>query len=197
MRRTLWMGALLGMAASAASAGTFVVRPGGESKVTFLSKATIESFTGKTGRLEGRVVVDTAAVGDSITAHLEVDLASLDTGNAHRNRNMRDQHLETDKFPKAIFDGAAVLGPTGARLAAGQPVTIQIEGTFTLHGVSRRLRVEVEATYSEKEGSGRIAFHTVFPVNLADYAVTRPEFLFLKLAESQEVRVSALAVAAP
>ena len=195
--KRLWIGVMLATVASPVWAGEFVVRPGGESKVTFLSRATIEGFTGKTSRLEGRIVADPAALGDTITAHLEVDLASLDTGIARRNKHMRENHLETDQYPKAIFDGATVLGPAGAQLAAGQPVTIRLEGTFTLHGVSRRMRVEVEATYSEKGGSGQIAFRTAFPVALSDYAISRPEFLFLKLAESQEVRVSGLAVAAP
>jgi len=179
-----------------ARAAEFIVKPGSENKVVFVSKATIESFEGKTHKLEGRIAVDPGAVSDSITVHLEVDLASLDTGIAKRNRHMRENHLETDQFPRAVFDGAAVLGPAGAKLEAGKPVSFDVEGTFTLHGVSRRLRVAAEVTYTPQGSGGRLAFRTRFPVALPDYAIRRPEFLFLKLSETQEVRVTGVGVTA-
>lgn len=189
--------AVLVAAAGPVRAADFVVRPGGDSKVVFVSQATMETFEGKTSRLEGRLALDPAALGDSITVHLEVDMASLDTGMAKRNGHMRAKHLETDKYPKAVFDGAALLGPAGARLESGKPVSCQVEGTFTLHGVSRRLKLAAEATYTQPGGAARIAFRTTFPVALSDYGISRPQFLFLKLAEVQQVRVSAVAVAAP
>jgi polyisoprenoid-binding protein YceI len=187
---------LLVAAAGSARAADFVVRPGGDSKVVFVSEATMETFEGKTSRLDGRIALDPAALGDSITVHLEADMASLDTGIARRNAHMKAHHLETDKYPRAVFDGAAVLGPAGARLEAGKPLSCEIEGTFTLHGVSRRLKIAAEATYTPG-APARIAFRTTFPVALSDYAISRPQFLFLKLAEVQQVRVSAVAVAAP
>ena len=178
-----------------AGAGEFLVRPGGQTKVVFVSKAAMERFEGKTSRMEGRILVDPAAVGDSVTVHLEVDLASLDTGIAKRNAHMRDHHLETGKYPKAMFDGATVRGPGGVMLVPGKPVVLDLEGSFTLHGVSRRIRINVEALHTTQNGSGRIEFHTAFPVALADYEISRPQFLFIKLAATQDVRVSGVAVA--
>jgi len=196
--------ALLGLAVAAlalsprasAHATEFVVRPGGENKVVFVSKAPIEAFEGRTNRMEGRIVVDPAEVGDSITVHLEVDLASLDTGIAKRNQHMRENHLETAKYPRAVFDGASVSAPIGARLdAASRMVSFDVEGTFSLHGVSRRLRIKAEAAYVAQPRVGQLRFRTTFPVNLNDYAIRRPEFLFLKLAEIQTVKVDGVAVA--
>ena len=181
-----------------ALAGEFLVHAGGENKVTFISRAAMERFEGKTSRMEGRIVVAPDSVGDSITVHLEVDMASLDTGIAKRNQHMREAHLETKKYPKSVFDGATVLGPAGAKLEPGKPMMLDVNGTFTLHGVSRRIRITVEATYTPATAGGsRIAFHTAFPVALADYQISRPQFLFLKLAEAQDVHVSGVAVAAP
>ena len=180
------------LATSPASATPFVVRAGGENKVVFVSKASMESFEGKTNKLEGTINVDPAKVGDSAAVHFEVDLASLDTGIAMRNKHMRENHLETAKYPKAVFDGAAIRGPGDAVLTSGKTIPLDVEGTFTLHGVSRRIRITVQTTYQPNDG-GRITFQTRFPVLLADYAISRPQFLFLKLAESQEVRVSGVA----
>lgn len=178
------------------SAATFLVHAGGGNKVVFVSKATMEKFEGKTDHIDGRIEVDPARLGDSAAVHFEVDLASLDTGIAIRNRHMREEHLETAKYPKAVFDGVAIHAPAGG-LEAGKPTPLDVEGTFTLHGVSRRIRITVEATYQPKEKGGEIAFRTAFPVTLADYRISRPQFLFMKLAETQEVQVKGIASAAP
>jgi polyisoprenoid-binding protein YceI len=183
--------------ATAAHAAVFAVKPGKDTKVVFTSKAPTETFQGKTDKMEGTLTLDPSAVGDSITVHLEVDLASLDTGKKMRNEHMRENHLETDKYPKAVFDGAAVLSPAGAKLEPGKQVAFQIEGTFALHGVMRRLRCAAEATFTSVGKGGTIAFHASFPVALPDYKIARPEFLFLKLAEEQQVDVSGVASSAP
>lgn len=195
-KRILVCGLLAGMP-GLATAATFLVHPGRENKVVFVSKASMESFEGKTNRLEGTIQVDPSNLGDSIEVHLEVDLASLDTGLPLRNKHMRENHLETDKYPKAIFEGAAVRGPVGAALEPGKAKRFDVEGTFTVHGVSRRLRIQVDAVYLPSPGGDRISFQTAFPVLLSDYKIDRPQFLFLKLAESQEVRVAGVAVAGP
>ena len=193
----LGVACLLALTTGTSHATDFVVRPGKDTNVVFTSKAPIETFEGKTHSLEGKLTLEPGTVGDSITVHLEVDLASLDTGKALRNKHMREEHLETAKYPKAVFDGATVLSPAGAKLEPGKNVAFQIEGTFTLHGVSRRLRCDATATYTPQGKGGAIAFSATFPVTLSDYSIKRPEFLFLKLAEAQQVRVSAVASSAP
>lgn len=193
MRMPLMLLAALVACAPPARAAGYLVKPGAGTAVVFTSKAPTETFEGRTDRMEGRLDVDPAAVGDSVTVHFEVDLASLDTGSKLRNKHMRENHLETSKFPKAVFDGAAVLSPAGARLEPGKTVTFEAEGTFTIHGVSRRLRCTAEVTWS----ASALAFKATFPITLSDYAIKRPEILFLKLAETQQVRVSATATPAP
>ncbi len=189
--------AVITLPAGPAGATDFAVRPGKDTNVVFTSKAPMETFEGKTHNMTGTLSVEPGAVGDSITVHLEVDMASLDTGKGLRNKHMREEHLETDKFPKSVFDGATVLSPAGAKLEIRKPLAFQIEGTFTLHGVRRRLRCDATATYSERGKVGVIEFTATFPVTLQDYSIKRPEFLFLKLAETQQVRVSGTASSGP
>ena len=191
MSTRAWSVALAAIAflAGSAAAGTFSVRPGGDTKVVFTSKAPVETFEGRTDQMQGTITVDPAAVGDSITVHLEVDLASLDTGKKLRNRHMRENHLETVKYPKAVFDGATVRG--AAKLEPGKKSTFDVDGTFALHGVSRRLRATAEV-WLDATGK-QLGFVATFPIALPDYAIRRPEFLFMKLAEVQQLRVSATA----
>jgi polyisoprenoid-binding protein YceI len=177
-----------------AGAAEFIVKAGAPNKVVFVSKAATETFDGETDRITGRIVVDAAGVIDTVTVNLEVDMASLDTGIGKRNSHMRENHLETDKYPKAVFAGASVLGPEGATLAPGKPVSFECEGDFTLHGVTKRLRVTVEVTQRDAR---TLAFKTAFKVPLADYKIDRPKFLFLKLGEVQDVTVEGVAISAP
>jgi polyisoprenoid-binding protein YceI len=193
-RLLLLVCSLLFVLPSLANAAEFLVGPGGGNKVVFVSRAASERFEGKTSKIEGKIVASPDSLGDSITVHLEVDLESLDTGIGLRNKHMRENHLETKKYPKAVFDGASLRSPA-PEFGSGKQTTFDVEGTFTLHGVSRRIRIKVVATYSSARG--RISFQTVFPVALADYQISRPQFLWLKLADVQEVRVSAVATAAP
>ena len=195
MRVTIvWMLCLTRAGAQGAQAADYQVRPGGANKVVFTSKAPTETFEGKTNKMEGVLSLDPGAIGDSIRVHLEVDLASLDTGIGKRNQLMRKDHLECDKYPKAIFDGATVLTP--GKIESGKTATFEIQGTFTIHGVSRRLRCKADAGLTKEGAADAITFTASFPVSLPDYSIRRPEFLFLKLAEVQQVRVTGVAVAA-
>lgn len=193
MKGFLWITLALILPGVALGA-TFTVRPGGENKVIFISKASMERFEGKTGHLEGSIDVNPADLGDSARVHFEVDLATLDTGIPMRNRHMRENHLETARYPKAIFDGASIHAPVSA-LVAGKSTPLEVEGTFTLHGVSRRIHIRVEATYKLQKTGEQIAFRTSFPVTLSEYQISRPQFLFMKLAETQEVQVRGVATA--
>jgi polyisoprenoid-binding protein YceI len=176
---------------TAVHAAQFVVKSGAPNEVIFTSKATSETFQGKTNHMDGSITVDPAQVGDSVVVHIVVDLTTLDTGISKRDQHMRENHLETDKYPKATFDGVSVK-TAGATLAVGTPAKLDVEGNFTLHGVTKRLRTTVEVLLKDAH---TLTFKTNFPVALADYKIDRPKFLFLKLGDVQEISVNGIAVA--
>jgi len=179
--------------ASTLHAADFVVKPGSPNQVVFTSKATTESFQGKTDKVQGRIVLDPARVADSVLVHIEVDLASLDTGIGKRDQTMRDDYLQTKKYPRAVFDGATVRAGNGTPLTPDPPSKFEVEGNFTLHGVTRRLRAQVDLFQKDAR---TIQFQAAFHVTLSDYNITRPKFLFLKLGEVQEVAVTGTATLA-
>lgn len=189
MKRIAWI-ALAALVSTSARAAEFVVQAGAPNKVVFVSKAAMETFQGKTDKISGRIVVDPASVTDTVTVRLEVDLTSLDTGIGKRNDHMKKNHLETHKYPKAIFAGASVHGPEDATLVVGKTLSFDCEGDFTLHGVTRRLRIPVAVTLRDDR---TLAFKTVFKVPLADYNISRPKFLLMKLGEVQDVVVEGIA----
>ena len=170
----------------------YVVTPGAPNEVVFESSAAIETFQGKTRALSGSIHVDPAALEDSVSLHFEVDLATLSTGLPKRDKHMRENHLEVATYPKATFDGVAVLGPA-RQLALGVKTPLDVEGTFAIHGASHRLHLTVETTLVRDKSGEAIQFQTAFPVSLAGYGIPRPEFLVLKLADVQKVSVRGIA----
>jgi len=187
---------LLGLSAAFpafAAPKSYVVAPGSPNLVDFESSAPIEVFHGKSRALSGTIQVDPGALGDSVSAHFEIELATLSTGLPKRDKHMREDHLEVAKYPKAIFDGVALRGDA-KQLTLGTKVPLDLEGTFTIHGTSRRIRLTVESTLVHNGKAEAIQFKTAFPVSLADYGIPRPQFLILRLADIQKVTVEGIAM---
>jgi polyisoprenoid-binding protein YceI len=177
--------ALLLFLASPAPAATFVVEPRAGSRMEFVSKAPMETFSGKTRELRGSVSLDPQMLGDSLDVAVEVDMASLDTGIDLRNRHMRENHLHTGRFPKATFHGGRLADLSAPVLAPGAPVTGTLVGTMELHGTQRVIRVPFEM-----ELAGELLHVTSrFQISLADYGIPRPQFLVMRLDDIQRVEV--------
>ena len=181
--------------AAAAQATSFVVEPGGKNVVQFESKAPMETVTGKTQQVHGRVDLDPANLGDSIQVRVEVDLASLDTGNDMRNKHMRENHLHTAEYPQAVFRGGKVLKPSQSALAGGEKVTGTIAGLLSLHGVERPIEASMELVYSPQTGELHVTSR--FQVKLSDYRIRRPKFLVMRLDEVQRIQIDLVARTTP
>ncbi|MDY0110273.1 MAG: YceI family protein [Candidatus Krumholzibacteria bacterium] len=187
MRRLLvvtMLSLILGPALPSAQAAVWRVTEGSE--VVFVSKASIESFDGKTRQVRGHIACDLERLLGPLELALEVDLASLDTGIGLRNKHMRERHLETGKYPLAVFTAEEVIAASAAALAPGSTETVTVRGQFALHGVTHRR--EIAARVSLAAG-GVLTVTADFPVKLSDHDISRPTFLVLRLADEQQVAV--------
>ncbi len=178
---------LLVLVAVPAVSGEYEILADGESKVVFESKAPMERFKGRTDRVWGSVILDPADLSAGLIATITVDMASLDTGLGNRNKHMRENHLQVDQFPNAEFRMNKVISSSANFLSSGGPVTATVEGEFELHGVVRTLVTDVRL---ELRPDGGIEASTEFVVLLNDHKISRPKFLFIKLAEEQLVKVT-------
>jgi len=192
--------AILGHAAFA-EVKTFRTVPGDPKNVVeFESKATIEHILGHTSSITGTVEVDLTDVAATKTAQFDVDLNTLDTGIGLRNEHMRDNYLETAKYPSASFRLTRIVSSDKASLSAGESANVVAEGEFTIHGVSKTYQIPLtiyydktsDATSSRLNGAkGDILVVTGdWMLKLADHNIQRPEFLVLKLATDQKVSVN-------
>jgi polyisoprenoid-binding protein YceI len=172
----------------------------GRDIVTFTSKAPLETIVGKTSRVRGYISVDPADITGSARGKIEVDLASLQTGIGMRDRHMREQYLETDKYPKTTFEITRIINAGDNVLEDQKPVEMVVEGNFTVHGVTRLIEVPVTAKLI-KETEDTKARHpgdilhiqATFDVILSDHKINRPQFVFLKLDEKQRIDIDVFA----
>jgi polyisoprenoid-binding protein YceI len=197
---SLAVAACLALGAAAASR-TFVITPGAaHNQVSFHSEATVESFDGRTRQVGGQLTVDPEALAQGSSAWFQVDLKSLDTGMSLRNKHMRENHLHTDKHPATRFDLRSLSVPVAA-LPAGKAVRVNATGEYALHGVTKSRTLPVDLTWHpDGAASAKVkgpALHVVcrFDVSLAEHEIPRPEFLFMKVAETMQVTVDVWAVA--
>jgi polyisoprenoid-binding protein YceI len=184
-------------AAAGAAPETYEVRPGDGTGIVFESKAPLETFEGRTGQVTGWCRFDPDDLAAGAELEISVDLASFDTGMGKRNEHMRENHLETDRFPLAHFRGGRIEGAgtaAPATLPAGGSATLVLHGTLDLHGVSREMSCEVRLS---RDHAGALSVAAEFPVKLSDHDIERPKFLVMKLSDDQQVRVALKMEATP
>jgi polyisoprenoid-binding protein YceI len=150
------------------------------------------AFDAKTTALSGRLAPGSGKPLP-LEGALEVDLGTIDTGIALRNRHMRENYLEVQKgegFDKARLtdlrltdaDGPAFVGRTG------------FTGTLLIHGVPRPISGTAEI---RPEGTG-VRVVADFPLSLSDFAIPPPEYLGVGVANRILLKVSfSAAPAAP
>ena len=160
--------------------------------ITFQSETDFEVVLGSTRSLSGNVTADLK--GGRAQVELEVPLSSLRTG-----IELRDQHLlspmwlDAEKYPNISFVSNKAKRLSGSKW--------KIEGTFTMHGVSREMTVkadvrEIPAAAAKKAGleDGDWVRVTVpFQVKLSDFGVEIPEMASAKVNDTWRVQVQAFA----
>jgi polyisoprenoid-binding protein YceI len=155
--------------------------------VTFISHAPLEQFEGVTDRIDGYIfwegdhVPPDQTQWPSCKLYFEVELNGLDTGIGLRNRDMREEYLETDKYPYARFNARLKdLRKVSDALYAAEAV-----GTFTIHGVDR----PVSTTANVIPTASGFRVQCNFEVTLPDYKIKVPKLMFLKLNELIKLQV--------
>jgi polyisoprenoid-binding protein YceI len=143
--------------------------------VKFTSHTQIQDFDGTTKNIDGYLYNDGNDLASKSDLYFEVDLRTLDTGIGLRNRDMREDYLETDKYPMAHFKGKVV----NVSKISDNEYKVSADGNMFIHGVTKPLKVNGTMKPS---GNGYI-INTKFDVKLSDYNIKIPKLMFLKLSE--------------
>lgn len=149
-------------------------------RVEFLSQAPLNEFTGKSANLNGLIDLEKNVLD------FYVDLNTLETGIGLRDRHMRENYLETKKYPYAEFTGKINAPPS---LSTGQTASVIAKGTFKIHGIEKEIEVPGKLTQLKE---GEMQLDASFTVLLGDYKIDIPKVVFYELAEEQVVTIQAI-----
>jgi polyisoprenoid-binding protein YceI len=169
------------LAVSNATAQVFSTKNG---DVVFLSEAPLETIRGTSSNLSGQIDFKQNIID------FYVDLATVTTGVRLRDEHMRENYLETSKFPFAEFTGkftAAQDFMTIARVATRDTQLVKIEGNFTIHGITAPLQTDGKVYIRDNA----IFVSASFDVSLAAHQIKIPPILAKKVAAEQRVTVKA------
>ena len=174
----------------------------------FKSKAPLETIVGTTNQIAGKIIVHPDDVTKDLQATFEIDLASIKTGIKMRDEHLRDQYLETKKFPTAMLTIENIVKVEGEerktpqKLENGKSAYVDAEGLLKLHGVEKRITIKrVKITYlkGSKELESGYMFGDLlkidgsFSLKLSDFEIKVPQFLVLKLSGEIQIEISMLA----
>ena len=85
------------------------VKKSDENLVKFTSTTSVLDFDGITSEIDGYLYWEGEKVfGSNNELYFEVDLNSVETGIGKRDRDMREDVLETDKWPKTSYKGKII-----------------------------------------------------------------------------------------
>ncbi|MBC7545300.1 MAG: YceI family protein [Candidatus Sericytochromatia bacterium] len=164
---------------------------------TFFSKATLVTIKGQTDQVVGLANVNMDNLGVT-SGTIKVDVHAFDTGIAKRNEHMQGV-METSKYSYAEFKPTKIISLLKKPLP-NQPLKVAIEGTMTLHGITKPIKVDAVITYlPEQDKSYRpgdwFQLETTFPLKLSDYNVKAPGIVPVKVADDLTIALTVMAKA--
>jgi polyisoprenoid-binding protein YceI len=157
------------------------------SQVLFHLQTTWHGVEGRTGRISGALTTESGDILGDGRVTVEIEAAALDTGNARRDRTMRDSHLETGRYPAIAFTSTgppAVASSTKDPAGALTGASLTVPGSLAIHGVTRAVGLPVTA---RRQGDAWL-MEGELVVKLSDYAIPDPS-IFLNHVQD-EVTVS-------
>ncbi|MCU7501126.1 MAG: YceI family protein [Ignavibacteria bacterium] len=153
-----------------------------KNQVKFTSDAKIETFDGTTDKIDGYIAWDGDDILNKNQLYFEVDLRTLDTGIGLRNRHMKEEYLETDKYPMTNFKGKLVK----ADKSSDGKLNVTAEGNMFIHGVTKP--ITIKGTLIPSDGGG-YRVQSNFEVKLTDYNIPIPQLMFLKISEVMKLNL--------
>lgn len=164
--------------------GTWTLAEGRENFVGYrveeeLATIGYKEAVGRSPTIEAAITIAGGRLtGVTVTA----DLRDLKSDDSRRDGALRNQALESNRFPTATFELTEPVDvPEG--LAAGEPISIEANGTLTLHGVTRAVTIPIEAELA----NGVLVVVGAIPILFADYDIAQPRSPILVSIEDNGV----------
>jgi len=172
---TLIIGLIL---ATNAISGEYHIDKSKNNQIKFVSETPIDDFEVETGNIDGYVYWDGKSnlpkKSELSTSDLyfEVQLNTLDAGNSMYNTHMKENYLETDRYPYASYKAKI----TEINKKNDSLYMVQLNGDFTMHGMSKKIEIDGLA----KQVGDALRIESEFVVKISDYNIEIPKLMFIE-----------------
>lgn len=161
-----------------------------QSKYFTRTGTVIFDAEGKLDDIEEIKAKNTAAtcVLDAATGQMEwsVTMTKFAFANSLMQKHFNENYVESEKYPKASFKGK-INDISKVDFEKDGTYPVGANGTMTLHGVTKEVNVKGTITVEK----GKILVNSGLDIPLKDYKIDIPTVVFVKIAESAKVTVSA------
>jgi polyisoprenoid-binding protein YceI len=154
-----------------------------QSTVTFTLGAFLHTVRGTFRVKHGTVRFDTET-GEA-TGEVVVDLTSGDTGNSSRDRKMREDVLESPRYPEAVFTLERIEGHPSLQ---GES-QLAIHGKMKIHGGEHELVIPVRVQSGDHEATATARFEIPY----VKWGMKDPSTALLSVKDRVAVEVRAIA----
>lgn len=153
-----------------------------QTKVAWTLNASLHTVHGTFRLQSGWIRVDPQS--GKAAGELVVDARSGESGSDARDSRMHKSILESPAFPRIVFVPEQV---TGAIPAPGTTETIQVQGTFNLHGTPHAMTLPVEV----KADAGQYTVHSRFSIPYVSWGLKNPSSFILRVNTSVSIDLQA------
>jgi polyisoprenoid-binding protein YceI len=168
--------------------GTEYEVDGARSEIAWEVEASRRPVRSSTRDLTGTArVVQVGDEGALLEGRLEIAAGSFDTGNARRDRTLRESCLATGEHPRIVFVPRRVFRTS----SWAEDEVLALEGDLSIRGVTKAVRIPV--TLSRR--GQRLVVDGVTRLRWADYGIPDPSSFLLRVRP--EVRIVAHLELAP
>lgn len=185
---TPWSGALAASPSAPAPAGLerYVIDPAGSQASYRVGEVFIDQgnqfnvAVGTTHAIQGEIFIDRASPRRSRVGTITVDISQLKSDRSGRDRRIRSQWLESERFPLVVFTPARVQGLPEV-YSPGREIAVQIMGDLRIRDVTR------PATFAAKlrfDGATLAGIATT-TIHLTDFGFDPPSILGILKAENE------------
>jgi polyisoprenoid-binding protein YceI len=182
-----FLAALTGGVGSAAAQATSLNLDPAQTSVNFTLADVLHTVHGTFHLNHGELQFD--PLSGKISGEIVVDARSGESGSGMRDRKMRKEVLETERYPDISFRPDRVEG----RVAKSGKSSVHVHGIFRIHGTDRELTVPADVEMLGDHWSA--AVHFIVPY--AKWGMKNPSTLFLRVSDSVEIDVTGSGTAVP
>jgi polyisoprenoid-binding protein YceI len=173
-----------GATPASANAQRFAIVPN-DSKATYHVNETLAGrgfnvAVGSTGTLAGDLYLDRTRPSASSIGTITVDISKLTSDQGQRDRAIRGQWLESNKFPQATFKATKIEGLPDTPYTDGQELTFKIVGDLTVRTVTKEVTFDATGKLEGDTFTGTAT--TRF--NMTDFGFNPPEIAGIVKAEN-------------